>query len=62
MSITENGWVIVNKSGRIQYRSFHRTRAETIKWWLEGSHRSWKYWYSRHGIRCVKATEVVSLQ
>lgn len=58
MKTQESGWVILRKSGEIQFGSFHRTRKEAIAWMIEGSRHSWDYWY-QYGLRCVKATQTI---
>ena len=68
MTITENGWVIINighpTTGKsyIVSNSFQYLRREAIRQFCAGTNSPWKYWRKEYNFRCVKAIQTIKTQ
>lgn len=62
-----NGWIVINighpttGSKYIVTSTFAYKRREAIKSFIEGSGSSWEYWSKEYNFRCVRATQLVTI-
>ena len=65
MQKTETGYVIINighpntGTAFMNVDSFRARKKDAIKYFIEGSGNTWKYWRERYNFRCVKAEMII---